>query len=203
MKLVLATRNRGKVRELGELVSPFGYEVVSLDHYPGVPEIIEDGTTFKENAVKKATTVARLTGQLALADDSGLEVDYLGGAPGVYSARFAGEGHDDRANNEKLLRLLEGVPPEKRTARFRCVVAVATPQGQVFTAEGSCEGIIAVEPRGEGGFGYDPLFYLPGYGKTFAQLDPAEKNRISHRARALALAREILAGLRGVSGEGQ
>lgn len=203
MKLVLATRNRGKVRELGELVSPFGYEVVSLDHYPGVPEIIEDGTTFKENAVKKATTVARLTGQLALADDSGLEVDYLGGAPGVYSARFAGEGHDDRANNEKLLRLLEGVPPEKRTARFRCVVAVATPQGQVFTAEGSCEGIIAGEPRGEGGFGYDPLFYLPGYGKTFAQLDPAEKNRISHRARALALAREILAGLRGVSGEGQ
>ncbi|MCL6635806.1 MAG: XTP/dITP diphosphatase [Peptococcaceae bacterium] len=196
MKLVLATRNPGKVRELNQLLSPLGYEVVSLDQYPGVPVIIEDGATFKDNAVKKATTVARFTGQLALADDSGLEVDFLGGAPGVHSARFAGEGHDDRANNEKLLRLLAGVPPEKRAARFRCVVAVATPAGQVFTAEGTCEGVITDEPRGEGGFGYDPLFYVPAYGKTFAELDPAVKNRISHRGRALALMREILAGLR-------
>ncbi|NHM26352.1 XTP/dITP diphosphatase [Desulfofundulus sp. TPOSR] len=196
MKLVLATRNQGKVRELNQLLSPLGYEVVSLDQYPGVPEIIEDGATFKDNAVKKATAVARYTGQLALADDSGLEVDYLGGAPGVHSARFAGEGHDDRANNEKLLRLLAGVPPEKRTARFRCVVAVATPEGRVFTAEGTCEGVIADKPRGEGGFGYDPLFYVPSCGKTFAELDPAVKNRISHRGRALALMREILAGLR-------
>ncbi|MGB9802978.1 MAG: XTP/dITP diphosphatase [Desulfofundulus sp.] len=196
MKLVLATRNQGKVRELSELLSPLGYEVVSLNQYPGVPEIIEDGATFKENAVKKATVVARYTGQMALADDSGLEVDYLGGAPGVHSARFAGERHDDRANNEKLLRLLAGVPPERRTARFRCVVAVATPTGQVFTAEGACEGVIADRPRGEGGFGYDPLFYVPAWGKTFAELEPAVKNQISHRGRALALIREILAGLR-------
>ncbi|MCS5695277.1 XTP/dITP diphosphatase [Desulfofundulus thermocisternus] len=196
MKLVLATRNPGKVRELSQLLSPLGYEVLSLEHFPGVPEVVEDGATFKDNAVKKATAVARHTGQLALADDSGLEVDYLGGAPGVRSARFAGEGHDDRANNEKLLRLLAGVPPEKRTARFRCVVAVATPEGKVLTTEGTCEGIIAEEPRGEGGFGYDPLFYVPSCGKTFAELEPEVKNRISHRGRALALMREILAGLR-------
>ncbi|WP_027355730.1 XTP/dITP diphosphatase [Desulfofundulus thermocisternus] len=196
MKLVLATRNPGKVRELSQLLSPLGYEVLSLEHFPGVPEVVEDGATFRDNAVKKATAVARHTGQLALADDSGLEVDYLGGAPGVHSARFAGEGHDDRANNEKLLRLLAGVPPEKRTARFRCVVAVATPEGKVFTTEGTCEGVIAEEPRGEGGFGYDPLFYVPSCGKTFAELDPEVKNRISHRGRALALMREILAGLR-------
>ena len=192
MKLVLATRNPGKVRELSQLLSPLGYEVLSLEHFPGVPEVVEDGATFKDNAVKKATAVARHTGQLALADDSGLEVDYLGGAPGVRSARFAGEGHDDRANNEKLLRLLAGVPPEKRTARFRCVVAVATPEGKVLTTEGTCEGIIAEEPRGEGGFGYDPLFYVPSCGKTFAELEPEVKNRISHRGRALALMREIL-----------
>ncbi|SHE88028.1 XTP/dITP diphosphohydrolase [Desulfofundulus australicus DSM 11792] len=196
MKLVLATRNPGKVRELSQLLSPLGYEVLSLEHFPGVPEVVEDGATFRDNAVKKATAVARHTGQLALADDSGLEVDYLGGAPGVRSARFAGEGHDDRANNEKLLRLLAGVPPEKRTARFRCVVAVATPEGKVLTTEGTCEGIIAEEPRGEGGFGYDPLFYVPSCGKTFAELEPEVKNRISHRGRALALMREILAGLR-------
>jgi XTP/dITP diphosphohydrolase len=196
MKLVLATRNPGKVRELSQLLSPLGYEVLSLEHFPGVPEVVEDGATFRDNAVKKATAVARHTGQLALADDSGLEVDYLGGAPGVHSARFAGEGHDDRANNEKLLRLLAGVPPEKRTARFRCVVAVATPEGKVLTTEGTCEGIIAEEPRGEGGFGYDPLFYVPSCGKTFAELEPEVKNRISHRGRALALMREILAGLR-------
>lgn len=196
MELVLATRNPGKVRELSQMLAPLGYEVVSLDRYPGVPEIVEDGATFKDNAVKKAATVARHTGRLALADDSGLEVDYLGGAPGVHSARFAGEGHNDRANNEKLLNLLSGVPAEKRSARFRCVVAVATPDGRVFTAEGTCEGVITTEPRGEGGFGYDPLFLVPEYGKTFGELEPAVKNRISHRGRALALAREILAGLR-------
>lgn len=196
MELVLATRNPGKVRELSQMLAPLGYEVVSLDRYPGVPEIVEDGATFKDNAVKKAATVARHTGRLALADDSGLEVDYLGGAPGVHSARFAGGGHNDRANNEKLLKLLSGVPAEKRSARFRCVVAVATPEGRVFTAEGTCEGIITTEPRGEGGFGYDPLFLVPEYGKTFAELEPAVKNRISHRGRALALAKEILAGLR-------
>lgn len=196
MRLVLATRNPGKIRELSALLAPLGYEVASLTDYPGAPEVAEDGATFAENAVKKAVAVARYTGHLALADDSGLEVDYLGGAPGVLSARFAGEHGNDRANNEKLLGLLAGVPPEKRTARFRCVMAIATPAGEVWTAEGSCEGLIAEAPRGEGGFGYDPLFYVPELGKTFAELEPEVKNRLSHRARALEQAKEILIRLK-------
>ena len=200
MQLVLATRNAGKVRELTALLAPLGFTIRSLADYPQLPEVIEDGATFQENAVKKARAVAEATGCLALADDSGLEVDYLGGAPGVFSARFAGAGHDDRANNEKLLRLLQGVPEEKRTARFRCVVAVAIPDGRVFTAEGVCEGLIATSPRGRGGFGYDPLFYVPGYAKTFAELDPFIKNQISHRGRALTGAWNILAEIKKKSG---
>lgn len=197
MKLVLATRNRGKIREMSELLSPVGVEVLSLDSFPGVPEVEEDGDTFQANAVKKAMSVSLHTGEIALADDSGLEVDYLGGAPGVHSARFAGEGRDDRENNEKLLRLMRNVPPEKRSARFKCVVALATPEGQLYTAEGACEGVIGAEPRGEEGFGYDPLFVVPEYGKTFAQLDLQTKNRISHRGRALRLAYEIILGIKG------
>lgn len=196
MKLVLATRNQGKVRELAELVAPLGMEVVSMAEYPHVPEVVEDGETFEDNAVKKAKAVASATGLTALADDSGLEVDYLGGAPGVHSARFSGEEKDDQANNQKLLRLLEGVPFEKRSGRFRCVVAIATPEGKVFTASGSCEGVIGVNPKGVSGFGYDPLFYVPEFDKTFAELDLETKNKISHRGRALALASEILAGLK-------
>lgn len=196
MKLVLATRNQGKVRELAKLVAPLDMEVVSLAEYPHVPEVVEDGETFEENAVKKAKAVAFATGLIALADDSGLEVDYLGGAPGVHSARFSGEEKDDQANNQKLLRLLEGVPPEKRSARFRCVVAIATPEGKVFNASGSCEGVIGTTPKGASGFGYDPLFYVPEFDKTFAELDLETKNKISHRGRAFALAGEILAGLK-------
>lgn len=185
-RLVLATRNAGKVRELVSLLGPLGVEVASLADYPGLPEIPEEGDTFEANAVFKAREVARLTGETALADDSGLEVDALDGAPGVHSARFAGEPKDDAANNAKLLRLLEGVPPERRTARFRCVVALATPEGEVYTAEGSSEGVILDRPRGENGFGYDPLFYVPALGKTFAELDMEVKNRISHRGKAFA-----------------
>lgn len=192
MRLVLATRNPGKIRELALLLAPLDIEVVSMAEYPCLPEVVEDGATFTENAVKKAKTVAAATGCLAMGDDSGLEVDYLGGAPGIFSARFAGEENNDRANNEKLLQLLNGVPREKRTARFCCVVAIAVPDGQVYTVSGSCEGIIAFEPKGEGGFGYDPLFFVPQFGKTFAELEPAVKNSISHRARALAGARQIL-----------
>ncbi len=196
MKLVLATRNKGKIREMSELLSPVGVEVLSLDSFPGVPEVEEDGDTFQANAVKKAMSVSLHTGEISLADDSGLEVDYLGGAPGVHSARFAGEGRDDWENNEKLLRLMKNVPPEKRTARFKCVVALATPEGQFYTAEGACEGVIGTEPRGEGGFGYDPLFFVPEYDKTFAELDLETKNRISHRGRALRLAYEIILGIK-------
>ncbi|MBF7083125.1 XTP/dITP diphosphatase [Desulfallas sp. Bu1-1] len=195
MRLVLATHNEGKVRELQELLASTGFEVVSLARYPHVPEVVEDGETFRDNAIKKAREVSAAVGEITLADDSGLEVDYLNGAPGVHSARFAGEGHDDAANNKKLLRLLEGVSWEKRTARFRCVVAVATPDGRVATAEGTCEGIISTEPRGENGFGYDPLFFVPEYGKTFAELNSEEKNAISHRGRALNNARKILDNL--------
>lgn len=195
MKLVLATHNEGKVRELRELLAGTGYDVVSLAEYPHVPEVIEDGDTFRANAVKKARQVAAAVGEIALADDSGLEVDYLNGAPGVHSARFAGTGHDDAANNQKLLKLLQGVPPEKRTARFRCVVAVATPDGRVETAEGTCEGLIIDEPRGENGFGYDPLFWVSEYGKTFAELDGTTKNSISHRGQALQKVQSILTKL--------
>lgn len=163
-----------------------------MEEFPGLPEVEEDGATFEQNAVKKARFAAAATCLWALADDSGLEVDYLGGAPGVFSARFAGRGGDDRANNEKLLRLLEGVPLERRTARFRCVVAVASPGGEVYTAEGTCAGVIAFAPRGSGGFGYDPLFYVPHLGKTFAELEPEVKNAVSHRAKALEKARRII-----------
>ncbi|WP_066639180.1 XTP/dITP diphosphatase [Desulfolucanica intricata] len=192
MQLVLATRNQGKVRELRELLQDLGVEVISLEEYKDFPEIEEDGTTFKENAIKKARETAGFTGLISLADDSGLEVDYLGGEPGVHSARFAGEPKDDKANNEKLLKLMEGVPLTRRTARFRCVVAICGPKGEVHTAEGTCEGIIGTDLRGEQGFGYDPLFYLPDYEKTFAELDLSIKNKISHRGRALLKAKDII-----------
>ena len=199
-KLVLATHNEGKVRELRQLLSGSGFEVVSLASYPEVPEVVEDGDTFQANAIKKAMETAAAVGEIALADDSGLEVDYLEGAPGVHSARFAGQEHDDSANNQKLLRLLEGVPREKRTARFRCVVAIATPDGKVATVDGSCEGIIQTRPSGSGGFGYDPLFFVPEYGKTFAELDAETKNAISHRGRALKQVGLILKNITGAAG---
>lgn len=198
MKLVLATRNKNKIKEMIELLAPSGIEALSLDQFPRIGRIEEDGRTFRENAVKKASAVCEQTGMMALADDSGLEVDCLDGAPGVFSSRFAGEGSDDRANNEKLLELLTGVPPEQRRARFRCVIAVAAPDGFVYTAEGTCEGYIAEELRGERGFGYDPLFYLPEFGKTLAELDLKTKNKVSHRGKALLGALDILAELKAM-----
>jgi XTP/dITP diphosphohydrolase len=188
MKLVLATRNKGKVKELAGSLGACGIEVLSLDDFPQVGEIEEDGTTFTENAIKKARETSILTATLALADDSGLEVDCLKGEPGVYSARYAGVGSSDRANNDKLLSQLAGVPTEKRTARFQCVIAIAHPNGAIHTVQGTCEGVIGHEPKGDMGFGYDPLFYLPEYDKTFAQLELTLKNKISHRGKALALA---------------
>lgn len=191
-RLLLATRNKGKVEEIKALLADLGVEVVSLDAYPDLPEIPEEGETFTENAVFKAGEVCRLTGEITLADDSGLEVDALDGKPGVHSARFAGEPKNDEANNTKLIALLEEVPPAERTARFRCVMALVTPNGDVRTAEGTCEGVIILEPRGENGFGYDPLFYVPKYDKTFAELPMEVKNRISHRGRALAKVKELV-----------
>jgi len=184
-KLVLATRNPGKIEEFKELLQPLNLEIWSLKDFPGLKLPPETGCTFKENAVLKARFVSSLTGLPALGDDSGLEVEALSGAPGVYSSRFAGEGATDAQNNEKLLGLLRGYPEEKRRARFRCVLALCTPEGDIYTGEGCLEGVITTEARGTYGFGYDPLFLLPEVGKTLGELDPKVKNTLSHRARAL------------------
>jgi len=192
VKLLIATHNPGKVREYQELLAGLPLELT----YPAQEgldiEVAETGKSFAENARLKAAAYARASGLLTLADDSGLEVDALGGEPGIRSARYAGSGASDEDRYQLLLAKLRGVPWEERTARFRCVIAVATPEGQVRTAEGDCEGIIAFEPKGEHGFGYDPVFYFPEHGMTMAELPPETKNRISHRARAAQGAREIL-----------
>lgn len=192
MILVLATQNQGKVREMEGALDLPRLEIRSLRDFPDLPEVVEDGRTFLENALKKARACARSTGWPALADDSGLEVDGLTGAPGIYSARFSGAGATDEANNRKLLSLLEGVPPEKRTARFVCLMVLYFPEGRWIQTEGYCPGMIAPGPKGEHGFGYDPIFYLPEFKKTMAELPLEEKNRISHRAQALQKIRSHL-----------
>jgi XTP/dITP diphosphohydrolase len=179
--LVIASKNKGKIREIREIYADLPVEVREV---PDLPEVVEDGESFSENARKKAVEIARHTGSWALADDSGLEVDALGGAPGIRSARWSGAG--DEANNDRLLRELAGIPPERRTARYRAVVVVADPQGRVLAeASGACEGRIGHERRGTGGFGYDPLFLVPSHGRTMAELSPAEKHALSHRGEAL------------------
>lgn len=193
--LVVATTNPGKLREYRELLGDLGTELRSLADFPPRPEVEEDGDTFEANAVKKATETARALGELVLADDSGLIIDALDGEPGVLSARYAMDEAADRsdaANIAKVLRRLAGVAREQRTARFVCVIALADPSGSVLTVEGSCEGRITVEPRGAGGFGYDPIFEDPHTRLTFAELSPAKKNEISHRSRALSKLRSTL-----------
>ena len=185
MILVLATQNQGKIREIERVLDLPRLKIQSLQDFPDLPEVVEDGQTFLENALKKAQACAQATGRPALADDSGLEVDFLKGAPGIYSARFSGDGATDEVNNRKLLSLLEGVPEERRTARFVCQMVLYLPEGTWIQTEGFCPGVIAPEPRGEHGFGYDPVFYLPEFGKTMAEIPLQEKNRISHRAQAL------------------
>lgn len=186
--IVVASKNKGKIREIRQIYADLPISIVEL---PDLPEILEDGATFAENARKKAVFTARHTGHWALADDSGLEVDALGGAPGVHSARWSGAG--DEANNDKLLAELAGVPPPARTARYRAVVVVADPEGRIVAeAEGTCEGRIGFERRGTGGFGYDPLFIVPSYGCTMAELPPDVKNAMSHRGQALRKLREPL-----------
>ncbi len=185
MILVLATQNQGKIREIEKSLDLSRLKIRSLQDFPDLPEVVEDGQTFLENAFKKAQACARATGCPALADDSGLEVDCLNGAPGIYSARFSGEGATDEANNRKLLSLLEGLPEERRTARFVCQMVLYLPEGKWIQTEGFCPGIIAPGPRGEHGFGYDPVFYLPEFNRTMAEISLEDKNRISHRAQAL------------------
>ena len=193
MKLVVATRNKHKLREIKALLKGLGVEVFSLDSFKGVPEVIEDGKTLRENAVKKAVQVSRFLKKLAVADDSGLEVEYLDGAPGVYSARFSGKGATYKSNNEKLLGLLKEVQLTKRKACFKCVIAIADKGKVIGAAEGICNGRICFEPKGDNGFGYDPVFISDGCKKTFAEMRPAWKNKISHRSKALAKAKKIIA----------
>ena len=197
MKLLIATRNQGKLREYEALLAGLGLELVDLTEAGIAFEVEERGATFEENAVLKARAYAQASGLFTLADDSGLEVDVLGGEPGVRSARYDGHSGSDEDRYRLLLRHLEGVPEQERRARFRCVIATATPGGEVHTAEGTCEGRIAFQPRGSHGFGYDPVFFVPEYGSTMAQLPPEVKNRISHRARAAEGARKVLRRLRG------
>lgn len=185
-KLVLATRNRGKLREIRALLAGLPLTVVSIDDLPApLPEIIEDQPTFAGNAIKKAEAVARLSGEMALADDSGLEVEALGGRPGVHSAHFAGPARDDRANNLLLLEMLKGIAAPQRGAVFRCVMALSIPGNKTCTVEGTCPGRISGELRGQGGFGYDPLFIFEPSGLSFAEMAPHQKNMVSHRARAM------------------
>jgi XTP/dITP diphosphohydrolase len=193
-RILLATRNSGKIAELRAMLSDLDLEVLSLDEVPEAPEVAEDGATFRDNALKKAKAVADATGLMTLADDSGLEVDALNGSPGVYSARYAGDHADDMANNTKLLSELEGVPADRRSARFRCVIVVYHPSDRWIDLDGKCEGRIAGRPTGEQGFGYDPVFFLPGLGKTMAQLTPEEKNSLSHRGAAFKKLRKELPG---------
>lgn len=192
MRILLATQNQGKVKELQNLLADTPIEVLSLRDIPDWEEVEETGSTFAENAKIKALAAAQQTGFIALADDSGLEVDALGGAPGVYSARYAGEPKDDEHNNDKLLQALETVPEEKRTARFRCALVIATPEGQTFLTEGTVEGRILRGRRGQEGFGYDPLFFIPDFGRTMAELTLVQKNKISHRSQAFQKAIPLL-----------
>lgn len=188
-RLVIATKNVGKAREMAEALAGLPYEVVSLADYPDAPEVEETGSTFIENAILKATAYARYTGELTLADDSGLEVDALDGAPGVLSSRFA---PTDPERNSKLLDMMKDVPDADRTARFKCAIAISTPEGDVQTCDGTVEGVIARERKGSNGFGYDPIFYVPELGKHMAEITSAEKNAISHRGKALEKAKKML-----------
>ncbi len=197
-RLLVATHNPGKAREYRELLAGLPVEVTYLDELGLSLEVEETGSTFAENAILKATTYAQVSGLWTWADDSGLEVDALGGAPGVFSSRYAGPGASDADRYRKLLNALAGVPWDRRTARFRCTVALATPEGAVRTVEGVCEGVIAFGPAGEYGFGYDPVFYLPDRGLTMAQLPPEVKNQISHRGRAARAAVAVLAEMLAV-----
>jgi XTP/dITP diphosphohydrolase len=193
--LVLATRNRHKVDELSAMLAGLPIRLLSFHDFPGMPEVVEDGETLEENAVKKAREVAEFTGLPALADDTGLEVDALGGAPGVRSARYASEGTDWTANNRKLLSELAGVVGPARAAAFRCVVALAVPGGEVETVEGRTRGVILEAPRGDEGFGYDPLFQPDGFDRTYAEMSADEKNAVSHRGKAINAAMDLVATL--------
>jgi XTP/dITP diphosphohydrolase len=197
ISVVLATRNRHKVEELSAMLSELPLKILSFHDFPDMPDVVEDGATLEENAVKKARAVASFTGLPSLADDTGLEVEALDGAPGVRSARFAGEPPNWGANNRKLLADLNGIVGSARSAAFRCVVALAVPGGGVRTVEGVTRGVILEAPRGNGGFGYDPLFLPEGHDLTYAEMRPDRKNAVSHRGKAIKAARSLVMALVG------
>ncbi len=184
-EIIVASKNKGKITEIAAVLAGLPVTVLDLDKFGDIPEVEETGDTFTANAILKARHYAFFTGKACLADDSGLEVEALSGAPGVYSARYAGEGASDEINNRKLLNALSGVAPGKRNARFRCVLAFIDTDGKIITADGVCEGVILEKPQGAGGFGYDPLFYIPELGQTLAEISVSDKNAISHRGQAL------------------
>jgi XTP/dITP diphosphohydrolase len=195
MELLVGTTNPGKLAEIQAALKGLPVKVIPLSALGTCPEIVEDGKTFEENALKKACILADFSGYATLADDSGLEVDALAGAPGILSARYDGEGADDARNNAKLLRALAGVPEERRRARFVCVLALCSPNSEgkrEWLFRGECEGWITLAPRGESGFGYDPLFFYSAFGKTFGEIDRETKGRVSHRGRALKKLKEAL-----------
>ena len=193
-ELIVASRNKGKVKEIMELLADLPFKVTSLLDYPQIPEIIEDGKTYRANALKKAREVALATGRMAMSDDSGIEVKVLGNAPGIYSARFAGEGASEKARNKKLFAMLKGVPMHQRRARYRCVIALVNAKGQELgVVQGTCSGYVTTRDIGTNGFGFDPLFLVKRYNKTFGQLPSSLKAKISHRARALKKFRLLLA----------
>lgn len=192
MEIIVATKNQGKLREIRSILRGLSIQLHGLNDFKNVPNVEEDGESFAENGLKKARFYSQFFGKLTIADDSGLEVDALGGRPGIYSARYAGKGASDQENRKKLLKELEGVPISKRGAGFKCAIAVVSPDGREILTEGSCRGRVGFKEIGKNGFGYDPLFILPQYGKTMAQLSLEEKNRVSHRGKALRKLRKVL-----------
>ena len=190
MRIIFATTNEGKMKEIRMIMADLGIEVLSMKEAGHEADIVEDGQSFEENAIIKAKAIAALCDDIVLADDSGLEVDYLNKEPGIYSARYMGETTPYSIKNQNIIERLEGVEQCRRTARFVCVIAAVFPDGSVRTTRGTIEGIIAKQPAGENGFGYDPIVYVPEFGKTTAQLSPEEKNKVSHRGKALELMKE-------------
>lgn len=191
-KLIFATGNEGKMKEIRMILGDLDYEIYSMKEAGIDVDIVEDGKTFEENAIIKATEISKIANCVVLADDSGLEVDAMDKMPGIYSARYLGEDTPYSVKNQTIIDNLTGLPDEKRTARFVCAIAAAFPDGRVVTKRGTIEGIIGYEERGENGFGYDPIFFVPEYGKTTAELSPEEKNKISHRGKALEMIKEEL-----------
>lgn len=191
-RIIFATGNAGKMKEIRMILADLGIPVVSMKEAGITADIEENGTSFEENAIIKAKTIMEMTGEIVMADDSGLEIDYLDGAPGIYSARFMGEDTSYDIKNRALIAKLDGVPEEKRTARFACSIACALPDGRILTSYGAMEGQIGYEIKGENGFGYDPIFYLPEYGCSSAEISPEQKNELSHRGKALRSMKEKL-----------